>query len=104
MVAKIQRKRKTSAQELAKKFDVSPRTIQRYVAEPRPQYLEKAEVRREKILRMRTEGRRIADIATELDMSYGAVANYLSRAKRAGKLIVNYELSTKPSQPSQEAI
>jgi uncharacterized protein YjcR len=50
MAARIQRRRNGTAREIAEKFGVSPRTIQRDIAQPRAEWIEDQRQRRRAIL------------------------------------------------------
>lgn len=81
MTAKTARAiRGQTASELAKRFGVSQRTIQRAVAEPRDEYLSRAEQRREKIRELRKTGMSMRAIAAEVGCSVGTVCNTLKAA------------------------
>lgn len=65
-------KRAQTARELASRFDVSTRTIQRTVSQPREEYLADA-ARRERIRAMRAKGLSMRTIAEREGVTVGAV-------------------------------
>lgn len=66
-------RRNKTARELADKFGVSPRTIQRMVAESREDYLARAQDRHERIRALRAEGLTMRAIAEREGVSARAV-------------------------------
>ena len=76
-------RRKHTARELAEQFGVSPRTIQRLMAEPRPEYLARAQDRRRRITELRAQGKTMRAIADQLGVSVGLVATYAKQAQLA---------------------
>jgi len=66
-------RRNKTARELAEQFGVSPRTIQRAIAEPRADYEARTAARHERIRRLRAEGRSMRAIAIEVGVSVGTV-------------------------------
>lgn len=74
--ARIPRNGRT-ARELAQKTGLSIRTAQRWTAEPRTNYLTRAEERRQQIRKLRKTGLSMRAIAAEIDCSVGTVHNAL---------------------------
>lgn len=70
--ARIPRNGKT-ARELAEKTGMSPRTAQRWTSEPREVYLGRAADRHHKIHELRKKGLSMRAIASELEITVGAV-------------------------------
>lgn len=66
-------KRKHTAAELAKRFGVTPRTIQNTVAQERSEYLSEAAKRHQRIRELRAEGLSMRAIAAEVNVSVSAV-------------------------------
>ena len=66
-------RRNKTARELADKFGVSPRTIQRMVAQSREDYLAEAAARHERIRAMRAEGMTMRAIAEREGVTARAV-------------------------------
>ena len=58
-------KRQQTARELAERFGVSKRTIQRTVAQSRADYLAEAAARRERVVALRAEGLSMRAIAAK---------------------------------------
>ena len=75
-------RRNQTARELAAKFGVSPRTIQRAIAEPRDVYDARVLARQERIRQLREQGLSYRAIAAEVECSIGTVHNAL-KAKAA---------------------
>lgn len=71
-------RRKRTAREVAEQLGVSPRTVRRFVAEPRDAYLSRAEQRRQQIRELREQGLSMRAIATEVGCSVGTVHNALN--------------------------
>lgn len=74
-------KRKQTARELAERFGVSPRTIQRTVAQSREDYLNQAAQRRDRIRALRDEGLTMRAIAEREGVTVGTVHYALNRNK-----------------------
>ncbi|KAA2242382.1 replication protein RepB, partial [Solihabitans fulvus] len=53
MTAKYPQRRKVTAREAAAQFDVTPRTVKRIMAEPREEFLDRAEKLREQVVSLR---------------------------------------------------
>ena len=70
-------RRKRTAREVAEQLGVSPRTVRRFVAEPRDAYLSRAEHRRQQIRELREQGLSMRAIATKVGCSVGTVHNAL---------------------------
>ena len=66
-------KRAQTARELADRFGVSTRTIQRTVAQPRDEYLEEAAQRHARIRALRAEGLTMRAIAEREGVTVGTV-------------------------------
>lgn len=77
MTAETPARRKRTAREAAQQWGYSERHIRRIVAEPRDQYLSRAQQRRERIRELRATGMTMRAIATELGCSVGTVHNAL---------------------------
>ena len=77
MTAYTPERRKISARALAELHGVSPRTVRRAIAEPRADYLARAQARRLEIIDLRAQGKTWADVATHFGISVAA-------AKQAG--------------------
>lgn len=78
----VRRNGKT-ARELAEMVGKSERTVMRHFAEPREEYLARAESRGEAVLRLRREGKSIRAIAAELGVSVGTVHRHIKAARDA---------------------
>lgn len=79
MTALNPQRRNQTARELAKRFNKSPRTIYRVMAEPRAEYEARAEARHERIRELRAEGLSMRAIAAEVGVSVGTVHYALNR-------------------------
>lgn len=75
-------RRNVPARVLAERLGVSPRTISRYIAEPRNEYEARAVERRRKVIEMRGRGMTMRMIAAELGVSVGLVGTYAKQAER----------------------
>jgi len=82
MTAMTPARRTKTARELAKQFGVSPRTIQRAIAEPRAEYDARTAARHERISELRAEGLSYRAIAAELGVSVGTVHYALNKGER----------------------
>ena len=76
-------RRTRTARDVAEQFGVSPRTIRRIAAEPRPEYLARAQDRRRRIAELRAQGKTMRAIADQLGVSVGLVATYAKQAQLA---------------------
>lgn len=72
-----------TARELGERLGRSPRTIRRYVAEPRDQYNARIAARHEQIRELRAEGLSMRAIASELGVSVGTVHYALNKDRAA---------------------
>ena len=77
MVAQIQRRRTKTAREIADRFGVSERTVRAMIAEPRDQYLARANHKRKKSAELRAEGFSVRQIAEKLGVSKSSVGRYI---------------------------
>lgn len=68
-----------SVRELAKQTGASPRSIINWTSEPREDYLQRAEQRRQQIRQLREQGLSMRAIAAEVGCSVGTVHNALKR-------------------------
>lgn len=88
MVAENPVRRKKSARELSEQLGVSVSTVRRLMAEPREQYLARANSKREQVAELRANGLSVRAIAEKLEISKSA----------AGRYVQEYE--TRIKQPS----
>lgn len=79
MVAEHPIKRKRTAREVAAQLGVSERTVRKFVAQPRDEYLAEAAERRVRIRAMRAEGLSMRKIAAKEGVTVGAVHWALNR-------------------------
>lgn len=73
MTAMTRARRSQTAQELGERFNRSPRTVRRVIAEPREDYLTRAQQRRERIRELREQGMTYRAIAAEVGCSLSTV-------------------------------
>jgi len=73
MVALRPGRRVRTAREVGERLGVSPRTVQRLVAEPRKEYDARVKARHERIRELRKEGKSYRKIAAEVGVSVGTV-------------------------------
>lgn len=78
-------RRKFTAREAAERLGVTTRTVQRLMAEPRDQYLERANIKRKQVADLRAQGLSIRAIATELNISKSAVGRYVQEYEELNK-------------------
>lgn len=79
-------RRTHTARELGERFNRSPRTIRRIIAEPREEWLARARQRQQQIATMRATGMTMRAIAAELKCSVGTVHNALKTHGRADQV------------------
>lgn len=77
MVAEKPIRRKKTARELADQLGVSQSTVRRLMAEPRDQYLARADTKREQVAQLRVQGFSVRAIAEKLEISKSAVGRYV---------------------------
>lgn len=76
-------RRNRTSRELAQQFGVSPRTIQRAIAEPRAEYEARTRARHARIRELREQGKSYRAIAADLGISVGAVQYALNKLNKA---------------------
>lgn len=115
--AQAKQRRSITAKELAKRLGSSERTARRLIAEPREEFLERAEARRKQVVGLREEGMKYREIAEELGISTGAVGRILHDARKLegaetpgrgvrgfhGSGLPGVRVSTRPQQTASEA-
>ncbi|WP_072814970.1 helix-turn-helix domain-containing protein [Rhodococcus zopfii] len=84
--ARAQQRRSITAKELAQRLGSSERTARRLVAEPREDFLERAQARRTQVVGLREQGMKYREIAEELDITTGAVGRILHDARKINML------------------
>ncbi|GAB3603690.1 hypothetical protein GCM10027586_06850 [Kineococcus gypseus] len=82
MSAQRPARRKMTAREAAAHFGVSPATVKRLVAEPREDFLARAQARRDRAVELRAKGLKHREIAAEMDVPIGTVGRLLHEAKK----------------------
>lgn len=82
MTAAHPQRRKLTVREAAEQLGVSPRTVVRFMAEPRGDFLARAAERRKAVLKLRQQGLTYSQIGAKLELSTGAVGRLLRDAKR----------------------
>ena len=85
MPAEIPRRRTKTAREVAEHLGISIRTVRRFAAEPRAEFLARAQARRDRAVELRRTGLKYHQIAEDLDTTIGAVSSLLSDARRLGE-------------------
>jgi transposase len=76
--------RTMTARELGRRFGISPRTVQRAIAEDRGAYESRAEKRRVQIIELHRLGMSGREIASALDVTAALVSTRLREARQAG--------------------
>ena len=82
MSAQNPRRRPVTSREMAEKFNVSTRTIERFMAEPRADFLARAKARRDRAVELRAQGLTYAEIAEAMEVSIGTVGRLIHDAKK----------------------
>lgn len=82
MSAQNPRRRPVTQREMAEKFGVSTRTVARFMAEPREDFLARAKARRDRAVELRAQGLKYVEIAAEMGVSTGTVSRLLHDAKK----------------------
>ncbi|MGW1819265.1 DUF6115 domain-containing protein [Streptomyces sp. NPDC002125] len=91
MTQEPRRERRTAtARELADRFGVSERTVQRMIAEERTAYEGRSRQRRDQIVELHRQGLKGYEIARELNISNGLVSTRLKEARSAGVDLTRY--------------
>ncbi len=80
--ARAKQRRAVTAKELARRLGSSERTARRLVAEPREDFLERAEARRRRVVGLREQGMKYREIADQMGISTGAVGRILHDARK----------------------
>ncbi|MDY6050889.1 MAG: helix-turn-helix domain-containing protein [Rothia sp. (in: high G+C Gram-positive bacteria)] len=77
MVAENPVRRKKTARELAEQLGISQSTVRRLMAEPRADYLARANTKREQVAELRAQGLSVRAIANKLEISKSTVGRYV---------------------------
>lgn len=83
MTALYPQKRKHTAKEMAKRFGISSRSVQRIMAQPRREYMAEAHARQDKALELRESGLKWREVAEALGgMSASGALQLAAKAKK----------------------
>lgn len=85
MVAENPVRRKKTARELAEQLGISISTVRRLMAEPRDQYLARANAKREQVAALRSQGLSVRAIASELGIPKSTVGCYVQEYEAKSK-------------------
>lgn len=85
MVAENPVRRKKTARELAEQLGISISTVRRLMAEPRDQYLARANAKREQVAALRSQGLSVRAIASELGIPKSTVGRYVQEYEAKSK-------------------
>lgn len=85
MVAENPVRRKKTARELAEQLGISTSTVRRLMAEPRDQYLARANAKREQVAELRAEGLSVRVIAEKLEISKSTAGRYVQEYEAKSK-------------------
>ena len=94
MGAEVAARRPLTARQTAERLGVSVRLVQKMVAEPRPDYVARANQRRAEIVQLHRLGLKQVEIALRLNVSKATVSTRLKEARLAGE-----DLSRFPGTP-----
>ena len=75
-------RRQFTAREAAEGLGVTTRTVQRLMAEPRDQYLARAETKRKQVAALRANGLSVRAIANELEISKSTAGRYVQEYEK----------------------
>jgi DNA-binding NarL/FixJ family response regulator len=75
-------RRSVTARELGERFNRSPRTIRRIVAQPRDEFEAEARERQAQALNLRSQGLSYGQIAKELGITRDAASGLVRRGRR----------------------
>ena len=78
-------RRRYTAREVAERYGISERHVRRVIAEPRTEYLARAEARRIKALQLREAGKSYSEIAEELEVSEVNARSLVHRARKRAR-------------------
>lgn len=92
MTSPTRARRTQTAAELAQRFQRSPRTIRRVVAEERTSYESRAKERRVQIIDLHRQGWTGRAIAAHLKVTPGLVSIRLREAREAGVDLTTYKV------------
>ena len=77
MGAQVQRQRPKTAREIAHRFGISERTVRTMIAEPRDQYLARADHKRKQAAELRAQGLSVRRIAEQIVVSKSTAGRYV---------------------------
>lgn len=86
MTAENPARRKLTARETAERLGVSVRTVRRIVAEPREDFLSRAQERRARAVALRAAGMSSTQIGEELGCSPSAARRLIMTARQKGEV------------------
>lgn len=81
MVARKPMKRPRTAREAAEALNISERTIRKYMAQPRAEYLADADRRRKQALALKEQGLKYREIAEIMNISFDGAEALVKRAR-----------------------
>ena len=82
MVAENPVRRKRTARELAEQLGISQSTVRRLMAEPRADYLARANTKRQQVAELRATGLSVRAIAEQLGISKSSVGRYIRESEK----------------------
>lgn len=97
------RRRTKTAREAADTLGVSPRTIRKYAAEPRDEFLARAKARRRAVIELRTQGMTLREIADHTGEAFNQIGRLLRDARRHGEM-PNVDGRTRQARADLDAI
>ena len=103
MGAETPARRRRTAKQVAATLGCHPRTVRKLIAEPREEFIARAEERRKKAAQLRAQGRSYKQIATELDCAVGSVSTLLYWARKYGEMPEPAPAAGKPAEDNARA-
>ena len=86
MGAETPARRRRTAKELAETLGCHPRTIRKLIAEPREEFIARAQQRRKKAAELRATGMPYQQIADEMGIAIGSAATLVHWARKYGEM------------------
>jgi len=101
--AEIPRRRTKTAREVAEHLGISIRTVRRFAAEPRADFLARARARRDQAVALRRTGLKYVEIGEQMGVTTAIAGRLIQDAKRIGEWDGVIDQRPDPEDSAQKA-